>query len=508
MRQEKKTFTWVIGLSALLVLLTSAKCTPETDQEKTDATVDKKTIKDHVYFLASDELKGRNVGTPGLQKAADYLIENFKKYGVNPVKGLDSYYQSVPIKMIVPPSNASLTWSENTVQHGIDMLVLDGFDGDFNGDIVYLDYGLAKDFENTDVAGKIIVVKAGEGKSTDPREWLPLGRKKRKMAKNHGALALVELYNSPNIPWRGVVGFLNREQIALVDEAPMNEKEIPHLWVKDSDNSIRSKIASKERSQKATIHVEDIKSEVLDTKNVIGMIEGTDPELKNEYIMFSAHYDHVGVGRPDAAGDSIYNGARDNAIGTVTVLSAAENIGKYPMKRSALFVLFTAEEKGLLGSQYLADHPVIPNEQIVYCWNSDNGGYNDTTIATIVGLTRTTAEQLIIDACATYGLKAIEDPTGAEQGLFDRSDNVSFAKKGIPAPTFSLGFTAFDNEITKYYHQPSDSPETVDYDYLFKFFSAYVYASRKIGNAAERPFWKEGDKYYETGKKLYGMKAP
>ena len=99
-------------------------------------------------------------------------------------------------------------------------------------------------------------------------------------------------------------------------------------------------------------------------------------------------------------------------------------------------------------------------------------------------------------------MKAIEDPA-KEQGLFDRSDNVRFAAKGIPAPTFSLGFTAFDEEITKYYHQPTDEPETLDYDYLEKFFKSYVYACRLIGNADEAPFWNEGDKYYQAGVDLY-----
>ena len=496
------TFSWGTCW-VLLVLLTSVTCAPMTDREKTDATVDKERIKEHVYYLASDEMKGRDVGTPEIQKAAGYIAEKFKDYGVKMVDGLDGYFQPVPLKMTGPPSRSSLTLDGNAIESGVGMLVMDGVDGDFSGDIIYLNYGLAADLEGVDVAGKIVVAKAGSGENADPRDWLFLGREKRKAAKTQGALALIELYNSPNIPWRRVVSFLNREKIILTDEGDSEEESIPHLWIKDLENTYRASFAAK-NIKKGAINIEGIKSQRLPSKNVIGMIEGTDPVLKKEFVMFSAHYDHVGIGRPDAVGDSIYNGTRDNAIGTVTVLSAAENIGKYPLKRSALFVLFTAEEKGLLGSKYLADHPVIPNDQIVYCWNSDNGGYNDTTKATIVGLTRTTAEQMVIDACATYGLSAIEDPTGKEQGFFDRSDNVSFAKKGIPAPTFSLGFTSFDGEVTKYYHQPSDNPETIDYDYLFKFFSAYVYASRKIGNATERPFWKEGDKYYEVGKELYG----
>ena len=194
------------------------------------------------------------------------------------------------------------------------------------------------------------------------------------------------------------------------------------------------------------------------------------------------------------------------AVGVVTVLSAAENIAKYPTKRSALFILFTAEEKGLLGSNWYVNHPVIPLEKMVYCFNSDNGGYNDTSLATIIGFSRTTAQDHIDKATATFGLKAIEDPA-PEQGLFDRSDNVNFAAKGIPAPTFSMGFTAFDAEIGKYYHQTTDNPDTMDYDYLEKFFKSYVLACRLIANDPVIPFWKEGDKYYDAGVKLYGRKG-
>lgn len=230
------------------------------------------------------------------------------------------------------------------------------------------------------------------------------------------------------------------------------------------------------------------------------MVEGSDPKLKDEYIIYSAHYDHVGIGKPNAQNDSIYNGARDNAVGTVTVLSAAKSIAKRPTKRSALFILFTAEEKGLLGSRWYVENPVIPLNQMVFCFNSDNGGYNDTSLATVVGLNRTTEGDLIRKAVGEFGLKAIDDPVG---GFFNRSDNVHFARKGIPAPTFSLGFTAFDDEIGKYYHQTADNPDNLDYNYLEQFFRAYVLSCRYIGNSDSTPFWTEGDDYYEAGKQLY-----
>jgi Zn-dependent M28 family amino/carboxypeptidase len=241
---------------------------------------------------------------------------------------------------------------------------------------------------------------------------------------------------------------------------------------------------------------------IINSQNVIGLVEGTDPILKDEYIIYSAHYDHVGIGTADKTGDTIYNGARDNAVGTTTVLSMAENLAKYPTKRSALFILFTGEEKGLLGSKYYVENPVLPLHQMVYCFNSDNAGYNDTSLATIVGLSRTTASEHIKSAATAFGITAIDDPAG-EQGLFDRSDNVNFANKGIPAPTFSLGFTAFNGDVTKYYHKPGDEANTLDYDYLLKFFQAYVLAGRNIANDPATPVWTAGDKYEAVGKTLY-----
>jgi len=246
----------------------------------------------------------------------------------------------------------------------------------------------------------------------------------------------------------------------------------------------------------------EVKTRAVKSQNVIGIVEGTDPKLKEEYIIYSAHYDHVGIHKSNDPNDSIFNGARDNAVGVTTVLSMAENLAKYPTKRSALFILFTGEEKGLLGSRYYVENPVLPLDKMVYCFNSDNAGYNDTSVATIIGLPRTSAEKNIKESVAAFGLEAIDDPA-AEQGLFDRSDNVNFAAKGIPAPTFSLGFRSFSGGVTKYYHQPGDEANTLDYDYLLKFFRAYVLTGRSIANDAKTPFWTAGDKYEAVGKTLY-----
>jgi aminopeptidase YwaD len=485
-----------IGLAAFV------GCAEKTDLEKTLDTVNQQTIKDHVYFIASDEMRGRDTGSPEILKAADYLADQLKSYGAKPVPGADGYFQPVPFRKKTPATAGIFSYAGRNFNLNDDFLVVDGKSGSYEGEIVYLEYGLKEDYSSADVAGKLVFAKAGDGTTADRRPILRLSREKYDLARENGAIGLVEFYNSPATPWDRLGASFN--SVNLTVDSFDNDKEIiPHLWLKDLDNS-NQRFMRTRSIKRASLTIEGMTNVLTKDKNILAMVEGTDPELKKEFIMFSAHYDHIGVRAPDAQGDSIYNGTRDNAIGTVTVLSAAENIAKYPMKRSALFVMFTGEEKGLLGSRYLADHPIIPNNEIVFCWNSDNGGYNDITISTIIGLERTTASQYIKDANLAMGLEAIDDPAG-EQGLFDRSDNVSFARKGIPAPTYSLGFRAFDDEINKYYHKAGDNPDTIDYDYLEKFFKSYVLASRMIGNAAERPFWVEGDKYYETGKKLYGL---
>jgi Zn-dependent M28 family amino/carboxypeptidase len=206
-----------------------------------------------------------------------------------------------------------------------------------------------------------------------------------------------------------------------------------------------------------------------------------------------------------ADADSIFNGARDNGIGTSAMLTTAEFFAKNPQKRSIVFLACNAEEVGLLGSKYYAENPWFPLNKAIFNFNNDGAGYNDTSLITIFGLNRSTAGANIAKATEKFGLLAIEDPA-PEQNLFDRSDNVSFAAKGIPAITFSQGFRAFDADIMKYYHQPGDDPNSLDYGYLYKYNKAYVYATWLLINMDEKPFWIPGDKYEEQGKKLYGIK--
>lgn len=482
-------------LLSLLSFVWSLLVLAQTDMELAKQTVDQNLIKSHIGFLASDELKGRDTPSEGLKIAAKYLESRFVEYGVKMAPGMDSYFQEVPMKKVTPPTGGKLILGESEYNLSDDFIMMEGDNIDLSANYVFANYGLDEDLEGLDVKGKIVIAICGDGQSNSPQQWFGQSVAKRKKVSELGGVALVELYNSSQIPWNFLVRYFSGEQIAL-DEGKEDQQGITHLWMNRATNDIN------QEPGEASVSISGARNDKFNSQNVVGYVEGSDDKLKEEFIVYSAHYDHVGIGQANAEGDSIFNGSRDNAVGTVTVLSAAQNLAKNPTKRSGLFVLFTGEEKGLLGSQSFVDNSPIELDKIVYCFNSDNGGYNDTSKATIIGLTRTTAQEMIIEACKAFGLEAIEDPA-PEQGLFDRSDNVRFAARGIPAPTFSMGFSAFDDEITKYYHQASDNPNTLDYAYLEKFFRSYVYACRMIGNAKKAPFWVKDDKYYDAGKELY-----
>ncbi|WP_289644718.1 M28 family peptidase [Maribacter aestuarii] len=495
------------AFSNLLLLLCVYSLSAQTDIEKTMETVNQSKIEGHIYFLADDLLKGRATGTPELKITASYLANTLRGYGVKPNPKTNDYYQDVKLKRVLPPSEVSVQINDMKIE---DYALIFPSPVQLEGDALFLNYGLLDDYTGKDVKDKVIIVKAGGPDAQDARTAYGLRMEKQKMAKEKGVSAIIELLDTNENTWNFMSHNFNEAKLMVAEnengeDDKSYDQQVAHLWALDTGGALTTKWEPS-TALTAKIKLSEKNEEAVISQNVIGIVEGTDPKLKDEYIIYSAHYDHVGIGTPDETGDTIYNGSRDNAVGTTTVLSMAENLAKYPTKRSALFILFTGEEAGLLGSEYYVENPVLPLNQMVYCFNSDNGGYNDTSLATIIGLTRTTAEKNIASAATTFGLKAIEDPA-KEQGLFDRSDNVNFAKKGIPSPTFSLGFSSFDGDVTKYYHRPGDEADTLDYDYLLKFFRAYVLSGRQIGNDLSTPTWVVGDKYEAAGNALY-QKVP
>ncbi|MEO6281904.1 MAG: M28 family peptidase [Dyadobacter sp.] len=488
---------------------------PTFSQKKTttlpEFQIKKSETEAHMRFLAADELLGRRTGEQGNFVAARYIAEQFRKLGVVPVPGAaagtSSYFQNVPFEKMGYNGAGQITADAEIMKSGEAWILMNGDAVDLKAPIVYASFGLENasknwdDYKGLDVKDKIVLVESGTPDTQTPSEIIATSIEKRKIAMNKGAIAVIELFNAP-IPWNIVSRNFAGEKISLAESN--KTKSIPHAWV----NGKEAKYA---RALRAVKEVEfktaGRKSQLVNSYNVAGYIQGTDPKLKEEYVLLTAHYDHVGVGKQGGQAftpeDSIFNGARDNAFGTVALLTAAEALSKNPPKRSILIVALTGEEVGLLGSKYYAAHPLLPLNKCIFNINSDGAGYNDTTIVSVMGLERTGARVEIEAASKAFGLGVFADPS-PEQGLFDRSDNVSFAKEGIPAPTFTPGFKEFTGDIMKYYHQVSDNPETIDFNYLLKFSQAYTYATRLIADRKVAPQWSAGDKYEPAAKKLYG----
>ncbi|MEN2283020.1 M28 family peptidase [Algoriphagus sp. SE2] len=487
----------LLGLGLILTVTFVA----EAQKKKINKKFDEKSAISELTYLASDELKGRDPAAPEMALAYDFIAKQLESAGAKPVPGADGYFQNIPFRLSSPPSKGTITMGDSSYNQGINLLVINGESLSGTFELVDVGFGLPADFEGKDLTGKIAVSSVGAPNKLSPNDLFSLGSEKTENAKKQGAVALIERYNIPSVPWQLIANYLNRSQM-MIDNG--ESSKLPYIWVKDLSNVLPKEISTGS-TKSAEVQIEGKINKPIEGKNVVAWIEGTDKNLKNEFVMLSAHYDHVGIGRPDENGDSIYNGTRDNAIGTVAVMNAAKYFAKNPPKRSILLALWTAEEKGLLGSRYFAENPLIPLDQIIYNLNIDGAGYNDTSIITVIGLGRTTGDDMIIEAVEDFGLKALADPA-PEQGLYDRSDNVNFAIKGIPAPTFSLGFTAFDDEINKYYHKAGDQVDSVDLDYVTLYWKAYILAAQKIANLSYQPAWIAGDKYEEAGKALYGEK--
>ncbi len=496
-------------LAFLLLVGATAAAQPALPEFQTT----KAEVEAHLRFLASDALMGRRTGAPGNNIAASYIASYIEAYGFQKVAGATGYFQPIPFEAVKPPATGKLTVEKSVSMQGEDLLLLAGGAAKLNTTAVFAGHGWVDtatgrdDYKGLDVKGKVVFVMPGATEDDDPLAIFKAMRIKRNLAAERGAVALIELYRM-SFPWGFFRQYFNKENMRTAPKEVESEatKKLVYGWWKEPSKDLVKAMADKK--MKVALESSGYTSRIMPSQNVIGVLEGTDPVLKNEYILLTAHYDHVGTGKDGGgaytAEDSIFNGTRDNAMGTVALMAAAKALSKERPKRSVLFLAVTGEEMGLLGSQYFVDNPLVPLNQIVFNLNIDNGGYNSTEHISIVGHGRTGVDDLLQKGIEALNLKVFPNPA-PEQNLFDRSDNVSFAIKGIPALCFSLGVTAFDETVAKYYHQVTDNPDTIDYDYFLKYCQSFAYTTRLIADSPTRPRWVKGDKYEQAGKVLYGL---
>lgn len=482
----------------LFLLLVAASHGQTLAQKKNPFTEIERIITDGetqppLRFLAADEMRGRDTGSPELNIAANYIASLFQRWGVSKVPGTNSYFQQVPLEKRKGPQAATLRVGTASVVLNTDIIVLNSDQVNWSGELVMIS---SDDEINASLKDKLVVyVMSGDETLSFSRARTASGLRYAKL-NSFGAAGLVEIVQKVPNPWETLVSRFAESVLSIRKD----EKVMPRLWMRSSDNEVIRSLQSR-KSASGSLQISREPAKPLNTKNVVGFIPGTDSRLKDEYIMICAHYDHIGVGKP-VDGDSIYNGARDNAVGTVAMLSAAQYFSKFPAKRSVLVMACTAEERGLLGSEWYVDHPLVPLNKTVFNVTADGAGYNDKTRAIVLGMDRIDKNNAIAQACTAAGLRA-SDNLKPEMDFYGGSDNFPFAKKGVTAIDFSPGFTGFGPDITKYYHQPADSPDDLDYEYLLKYFRAFVFTNHLIANMDIVPFWKAGDRFEAAGRDLY-----
>lgn len=465
-------------------------------------TVNKVAAEKCISFLASDKMRGRGTGTPEIDLAADYLAKEFKTGGIRKINDITNYFQEVEMIQPLAPSKINFTIEEDSFSYVDDLLMIYRGGLSYEGELVFVGYGQDKDFAGVDVKGKIVVSMTGTSDSTTGHTHTSEDLKAKQLrSKENGARALIEILTFKDVEWAALSDFLVEKatEVTFTNE----NGYIPHYWMRDSDSESLKKLMNEGKAYGRVI-VQMPNPIPFSDNNVIGWIEGTDPKLKEEYVVLSAHYDHIGVFKTNRK-DSIHNGARDNGIGTAAILLAGKALVKNPPKRSVIIMALCAEEIDLLGSEWYVRHPLVPLNQTVYNLNCDGAGYNDKRLMTVIDFNRTTADDMLKQASNHFGLKLVGDPEPQED-LYENSDNYNFAKKGIPSVNIAPGVKKFNRKLMKYYHRPSDEVSSLDFKYLEKFLRAFTYSAFLVANAEETPEWVPGDEFEETGKKLYSSK--
>ena len=441
-------------------------------------------MKQAVTYLASDELEGRRIGTPGLQKAADYIADAFGKLGLQSVPGLDGYFQPFTMTTRVEPDaeKTSLAMGSRRFSLGDYFVPLrESADGAAEGTVVFAGYGIADgqkhydDYAHLDVSGKIVLVmrfephdKDGKSRLGQSGEWSVDAQIPQKVhvAQQHGAAAVLLVNPALFHGDQGLIPYETMYQFSATIPVLHVTQEVADAMLRRADapdlKSLQERIDRTLEPHSRVLKGVNVKLSVAakktqkQVKNVVALLSGKGPRA-DEYIVVGAHYDHLGHGGPGSlapGSHGIHHGADDNASGTATMLEIADRlVHQGPQPRSILFVAFTAEEEGLIGSREFVNHPPVPLENIVAMLNLDMvGRVRQSTL--LVGGEGTAADFTKILHQADKGVDLTLADCG--KGGLGPSDHMSFALKKIPVLFFFSG-----NHID--YHRPTDTADKINY---------------------------------------------
>lgn len=502
-------------------------------------------LRQQITTISSDEFEGRGPATPADTKTRDYLVQQLQQLGFQPGGADGGWQQSFDVVGVHAHMPQQWTFSKGGRKASFkwwdQYIAGSGVQSDKgairNAEVVFVGYGIQApeygwdDFKGQDLKGKVLLML-----NNDP-DWDPAlfsgktrlyyGRwvYKYESAARQGAAGAIIVHTTPSAgyPFQVVQTSWSGEQVELPAE---NEPRIQvKAWMTEdaardlvklagNDLDKLTEAAKSKDFQPVSLGVttslsftNDIKRST--TANVYGVMKGGDPQLSDEYVIYTAHHDHLGVGAPDANGDRIYNGAVDNASGVATVLAIGKAFKALPTppRRSIMLLFVAAEEQGLLGSKYFSLHPTVEPGRIAANINFDSGNiWGRTRDVTYIGMGKSTLDKVLVDAAGAQG-RSVTGDQFPDRGSFYRSDQFNFAKIGVPAFYFDSGTDfigkpdgwgreqkeAFE---AQHYHQPSDEiSDSWNFDGMVEDAQLGFWAGLDVANADAMPTWVPGDEF-------------
>jgi Zn-dependent M28 family amino/carboxypeptidase len=514
----------------------------------------------HTKTLASDEFEGRGPGTRGEELTVNYLVNEFKKLGLKPGNTDGTYTQKVPLAGFTAKPKASFAAGGKTLTPSFPdeyVAVSRRYQPEVkveNSDVVFVGYGVVApeygwdDYKGVDVKGKTVVmlindpaVPSGsdasklDDKMFKGRAMTYYGRwtYKYEIASEKGAAACIIVHETEpaGYPYEVVSGSWGRENFDITRTDNNMGRVGVESWMRldrakelftagGQDFDALKKAAVRKDFKPVALNAKanfELKNGLrqINSQNVVARLEGSDPQLKNEYVVYSAHWDHLGRDE-NLKGDQIYNGALDNASGTAALLEIAEAFTKMKPKRSIIFLAVTAEEKGLLGAKYYATNPIYPLAKTVANINMDGvNQWGRTSDIVVVGLGNSTLDDVLKQAASEQKRILKPDPE-PEKGFFYRSDHFEFAKEGVPALYIDSGEDFIgkpagysqqkrDEYTSKDYHKPSDEVKP-DWDLTGAVQDAQLLLTvgYRVAQAANYPEWKPGTEFKSKREAMLG----
>jgi Zn-dependent M28 family amino/carboxypeptidase len=531
--------------------------TPANQNRATDMnapTIDATLLLNHIKALSSDEFEGRAPGGKGEELTVAYLIDQFKQIGLQPGNTDGTYVQKVPLVGITPDANVALTFRKGGRQRALKYV--DDFvawtkrvverAGLTDSELVFVGYGVVApeygwdDYKGLDVKGKTLVMLVNDPPVPDPANPNELDPKmfggkamtyygrwtyKFEIAAEKGAAGAFVVHETgpAGYPWDVVKGNTGEKFDLVTPDKNMGRASVEGWMTLEQAKALLAMSGQDFEALKQQAATRDFKPvplgttasialkntlRTIDSQNVVAKLEGSDPALKDEYVIYTAHWDHLGRGEA-VKGDEIYNGAVDNGTGTAALieLGRAYKSLATPPKRSIVFLAVTAEEQGLLGSQYYSVTPIYPHQKTLAAINMDGlNVHGRTKDITIIGLGNSDLDDYAREAAATQGRELRPDPE-PEKGFYYRSDHFNFAKQGVPALNTDSGteFIGKPPEFGKQvredwtaniYHTPQDVVRP-DWDLggLVEDAQLFFLVGSRVAQAETYPEWKPGTEF-------------